>query len=645
MSLHLIRPRRNQKTKAHAKSLSRKDFAKKKLSSFSLRFLCYVMSLPEHLILLFRTITCNNLRTDCGKLFLFAVILTVCVSPATGQTNNDSAAIVLKVKTHGDYSASQLQDEAGLPDRQSISLKQLHKSFHDLLEVLRSRGYYFARIDSVAFSSGNKNRKATQGLAFINEGRQWRLQMIGDNSLDEKLSALWRESSRRSFTEMQFLENANRLLSESARRGYPLATLSFDSVSLDQKSAIAFLHTRFDAGPLVTVDSIHVRGNRITKREVITRELPLRQGEIFRFDKVEEIQSRLMRLGFFRSVSAPQLLRDKYGRYLLDIEVVEGSANMFNGVAGYNPGIGNQKGYLTGLIDLNFGNLFGTGRQLGARWEKRSRDTQELALRYREPWLFGYPFHLGGQFQQLVQDTIYIERQVELALEWPITPRITITGSLSQQSVSPDSLAGERFSLPKSRVLGAAFGIAYNSLDDQLNPRRGILYRTTIESGRKNISSLREIPGSSIHRQRLTVDLQIVVPIPTSRDAQVVSLALHGRQVTSGEEVVSITDEYRLGGATTLRGYREEQFRGSRVGWSNIEYRYLLGPRSRAFVFADLGYFFKQTASERIEEFKSAFGIGTRIETPLGVVGVDYGLGEGDGLLAGKVHVSLVNTF
>jgi len=635
----------NKKAKAHAKSQSRKDFAKEKLSSLSLRFLCYVMSLSEYIFLLFRSLTCNNLRRNYGKFFLLAVFLGVGILPASGQTNNDSVTIVLKVKTHGDYSASQLQREAGLSNHQPISMKQFRQSFHDVLEVLRSQGYFFARVDSVAFSRENKNNETAQGSAFINEGRQWRLQMIGDNPREEKLSVLWRESIRRPIAEMQFLENANRLLRESAHRGYPLAALSFDSASLDRESSVAFLHTHFDAGPFVTIDSIHVRGNRITKREVIIRELPLRQGAIFQFDKVEEIQSRLMRLGFFRSVAPPQLLRDRHGRYVLDIEVVEGSANTFNGVAGYNPGIGNQKGYLTGLIDLNFGNLFGTSRQFGARWEKRSSDTQELALRYREPWLLGYPFHLAGQFQQLVQDTIYVERQVELSVEWPASPRITITGSLSQQSVSPDSLASERLLLPKSRVLSAAFGIAYNSLDDLLNPRHGVAYRTTIESGRKNISSLREIPSSAIHRQRLTVDLQIVVPIPTGRDAQVLSIALHGRQVTSGEQFVSITDEFRLGGATTLRGYREEQFRGSRVAWSNIEYRYLLGPRSRAFVFADLGYFFKQTAETQLEKFKSAFGLGARMETPLGVVGVDYGLGEGDGLLAGKVHVSLVNRF
>jgi outer membrane protein insertion porin family len=569
------------------------------------------------------------------------LLLVTGILPASGQIRPDSAAITIKVKTHGSYPASRLQDEAGLRSSRPVQIQEMPASLGNLLEVLRSHEYYFARIDSLSTEAGDENQ-SLQGTAYISEGRRWRIQLLGRNPAGGAVARLWEESTRRPMREAQVMESADRVLRYSAQQGYPLATLIFDSIAIDQELAVAFLHTRFDTGPLVTIDSIVVRGNRITKREVITRELPLRPGDIFRLDRVDEIPARLMRLGFFHRVVPPQLLRDVRGRFLLDLEIVEGGANTFNGVAGYNPGSGNEKGYLTGLIDLNFGNLFGTGRQLGARWEKRSRETQELALRYREPWLFGYPLHLAGAFQQLVQDTIYVERQVELSVEWPATPRLTVFGSLSRQSVSPDSLASERLLLPKSRVLGATFGIAYNSLDDLLNPRRGVAYRTTIESGRKKISALREIPSSSIHRQRLTVDLQVVVP--TLR-AQVLSLALHGRQVTSGEPFVSITDEFRLGGATSLRGYREDQFRGSRVGWSNIEYRYLLGPRSRAFVFADLGYFFKQTADARIEEFKSAFGLGARVETPLGVVGVDYGLGEGDGLLAGKVHVSLVNSF
>lgn len=578
------------------------------------------------------------------------VIAALRSDPGTSQVASDSGRTEIELQTTGRISAAQLREDAGLRRGQTIASGQLRATLQNILEALRGQGYLFSAIDSIAVNTeiNGHRHPATRHVVHINEGEPWRLQMSGNAPADQALALIWREFVRQAASEAQFIDNANRLLRELASRGYPLAALNVDSVTLDSQHGRARLHSLLVSGPVVAIDSINVRGNRLTKRQVVTRELPFSTGDLFELDKFEDIPARLMRLGFFHRVAPPQLARDAQGRYILDLSVVEGNSNTFNGVAGYNPGTGNEDSYLTGLIDLNFGNLFGTGRQLGARWEKRGRDTQELALRYREPWIFGHPVHLAGSFQQLIQDTIYVERLIELAAEWPAAPRLTISGWLSRQSVSPDSLASERLSLPKSRTLSVALGFVYHSLDFPLNPRRGVVYQTSVEAGRKHISSLYSsadgsvIPSRSAHRQRLTVDFQVVVP---TLGAQVLSIALHGRQVTSGEEFVSISDEYRLGGAMTLRGYREEQFRGSRVGWSNIEYRYLLGPRSRAFVFVDLGYFYRETSVAQVEEFKTAYGFGTRVETPLGVIGVDYGLGEGDGLLEGKVHVSLVNNF
>ena len=576
------------------------------------------------------------------RTLLFSSILVelLLVGRAAGQTGPDSGRMVIELAITGEISAGQLREVMHFSRQHELPAARLQQTLRDILEALQARGYWFARIDSVRRTSGGSS--ASHRLVHASTGRRWRLQMTGAPPPISAVAQIWGESTSRKLDEASFMDETNRLLRACAQQGYPLAALSVDSVSLRMPAAVASLHLRVDPGPLVTIDSILVRGNRITRRAVLVRELPIKAGEVFRIDRVEEIPSRLLRLGFIRNASPPQLARDARGYHWLVVEVVEGGGNTLNGVAGYNPGTETTKGYLTGLIDLSFGNLFGTGRQLGARWEKRSRDTQELGLRYREPWIFGYPLNFAGAFQQLIQDTLYVERQVEVALEWPLSPRLSLTGRLSRQSVSPDSLASEQLSLPESRVLGAAFGLSYNSLDAPLNPRRGVVYQTSIESGRKRIASLGAIPASSTHRQRVIIDFQIVVPTWRS---QVISLGAHGRQVMSGEEFVSITDEFRLGGATTLRGYREEQFRGSRVGWSNFEYRYLLGPRSRAFVFFDGGYAFKKTAAATTEEFKRAYGIGMRVETPLGVVGVDYGLGEGDGLLAGKVHVSVVNSF
>ena len=90
-------------------------------------------------------------------------------------------------------------------------------------------------------------------------------------------------------------------------------------------------------------------------------------------------------------------------------------------------------------------------------------------------------------------------------------------------------------------------------------------------------------------------------------------------------------------------------FLGSRLVWNRLEARYLLGLRSRFFLFFDLGYIFSRSPQDdvivRNEQWKPGYGFGVRLESGTGVVGIDYGLGEGDGVFDGKVHVGVVGAF
>ena len=77
-----------------------------------------------------------------------------------------------------------------------------------------------------------------------------------------------------------------------------------------------------------------------------------------------------------------------------------------------------------------------------------------------------------------------------------------------------------------------------------------------------------------------------------------------------------------------------------------MECPYLLAPRYRVFLFFDGGYFYQKDRDLKvIEDYKFGYGFGLRIETRLGVIGIDYGLGEGRGLTSGLVHVGLTNKF
>ena len=80
------------------------------------------------------------------------------------------------------------------------------------------------------------------------------------------------------------------------------------------------------------------------------------------------------------------------------INVKEKNTNNFDGIIGYiPPRTEDEKGYVTGLVNVTLRNIFGTGRAAAVRWQKLDRNSQELELKYLEPWLFGYPFNLNGE--------------------------------------------------------------------------------------------------------------------------------------------------------------------------------------------------------------------------------------------------------
>jgi outer membrane protein assembly factor BamA len=217
-----------------------------------------------------------------------------------------------------------------------------------------------------------------------------------------------------------------------------------------------------------------------------------------------------------------------------------------------------------------------------------------------------------------------------------------------QRSVLPDSLGSVLYDLARTSTWRVTFSIRYNTMDDPWNPRKGVQYYTALTLGRKeNIGPdfivFQEGWKRHVDIRQVQIDAETAFPV---WGRQVLYLGIHGTEVKTGDDFIPVSDQVRFGGARTLRGYSEDMFRGSLVAWLNSEYRYLLGRRSRVFLFVDSGmYQRKEKEAGRIEGTKIGYGFGIRIETRLGLFGVDYGLGEGDTFLRGKVHVGLVNWF
>jgi outer membrane protein insertion porin family len=563
----------------------------------------------------------------------------------------------LKISGNKKFSRDLIQRWFNAKPGELISEEAVYQRSSQVLERLRERGYYFAKFDSVIV---NYNADSTQVdvILSLDEGELLYVSKFvieGVENKDQKSFPDLETQVGKPFRQEIFQEDVRQIIRFYEERGHPYGRVNIEEMKLgDSNSDGEFgleIKLNIIPGPEVTIDAIEIQGNEQTKDYVILRELGFNKGDVYNQQKIDKIQPRLMKLGYFKWVNPPELVMQKDSTGKLIIELEEGSSNRIDGVIGYNPPAANSDGFVTGLLDLKFGNLLGTGRHIEAHWERRTQKTQELRFRYLEPWVAGWPLRAGFSFEQLIQDTSYVQRSLGLDFQVLFDENLSLFTRISKRDISPDSLGAVLFGIPPSSSINLAVGLNYDTLDDLLNPRKGVHYQTSFELGKKSI----ELPTSeagtsgdseSFEQKRISIDFESYFSI---FKWQVFAIRLHGRQITSDEDVIPITDQYRFGGTRTLRGYREEQFRGSRIAWANIEYRYLLGRHSRFFVFLDTGYFSREelvdNVLKKIDETKIGYGVGLRIDTKLGFFGIDYGLGEGDSLSNGKVHVGLMNEF
>ncbi len=528
----------------------------------------------------------------------------------------------------------------------------------ELLRRYRSDGFFFARFDSIKTQFAGDSSSVALAF-FLDEGIQslvsW-FTIDGNTVFPEKeIRSQFETSPGAPLSQAVLEKDIDLLLSDYENAGYPLASVKVDSLRLDSADrSKLFFALVVNKGPAVILDEIKVTGNTATKDYVVGREARLGKDELYRQEKVDDVRRRLQRLQIFSSVSEPELFLKSSPEHAktvhggLLIKVQDENTNNFDGIVGYVPAppTGGSS-YLTGNVLVSMRNLFGTGRAATVHWLRESAVTQELELNYFEPWVAGYPINAGIDLFQRKQDSSYVTTRINGRVDLLVSDQFSVGGLLNWISVYPSSSLGY-FTVFESNELSLGVDIRYDTRDNLLNPTRGVLYSTSYERGTKYIAGpeqyLSLIAERNYVQQRVAVDLETYVSLAVQH---VVVLTLHGRQITSGH--IEQSDLYQLGGTNTVRGYRENQFFGSQMVWSNLEYRYLTGRASNFFAFFDAGYFSRPADTLRgisgQQESIYGYGVGMSIETGLGIIRVSYALGKGDTFSTGKIHFGLQNNF
>ncbi len=553
------------------------------------------------------------------------------------------------------FSESDYADWSGVKPGEAFGEVSPDSVKNRILVNLSDRGYFHADISVDSNSAGSDSLKTNLVISIDEKFPTYINKFVytTDSSLSEKFNSILQYFEDEIFDRNELEEGLDEILDIYENTGYPFASVKIESIQISPDSSLSYgladIYLHFSNNETSTIDEIKVTGITRTKDYVVKRNIRIKEGDKYSQDKIDEIPKLLNRLSYFEPVSTPGYYFNSDNKGVLHINVKDKPTNNFDGIIGYIPPSGeNDEGFFTGFVKIGLRNIFGTEREALFRWQKEGPDIQELEISYLEPWLFGYPFNIRAGLFQRQQDTTFVQRRLSGNLQFLATDIFSASLLISTESTIPSLTDSGRFTVYNSSALETGANIKIDSRDNIFAPTEGIYFLSTYKYSSKTINGPEEfITPETVTEddlQRLELDFLYFF---TLFNRQVLSFGLHGRELTGNN--IEESDLYRLGGTNTVRGYRENQFLGNRMLWSNLEYRYLLSRLSYAFIFFDAAYYLRNEDEnrniERTAEFKYGYGLGLTFETALGIMGVSFALGKGDAISEGKIHVGIVNEF
>ena len=443
----------------------------------------------------------------------------------------------------------------------------------------------------------------------------------------------------------------DRILSRYAAAGYGLAQIRVEALALVSEGAAPVglrLVLHVEEGSTVVLREVVLGPDSRTRPGYAARLLGLAPGTPLRYFSPAEVAARLERSTLFTSIGAPELLLHPDGTATLRLDVTEAAPGAFDVVVGVLPPEGTrQRATLIGSGHLLLRNLFGLGHRYEVRLDRLPGRTSTALAQAAVPYVLGLPLQVEARFEGTQQDSTLGAQRYRGALAYGGEGR-EVLATVSRERIKPGvegaRLRGGQQRVARSSATFAGIGFRLGRVDAPFNPRRGYVLETLLERGQRYRVRTVEVDGqpvrarTSTRQERLTLTARLYRPL-----ARQLVLALGAEGYALRSDAYEEGELFRIGGATTLRGYDEDRFRARYAARSLAEVRLLLDRRSYAFVFADAGYLDQPEAPgvSSLRGFYPGYGLGVQVSTGVGLVLVTYAAAPESGLTAGRVHLGL----
>ncbi len=487
----------------------------------------------------------------------------------------------------------------------------------------------------------------------LQAGPQTRLGAFELRGEDPVVVEQWREAARLKGGDLLTPPVFDRALRDGLRAvsdsGYPLASVTVIRQEYDPTDGRIDLTLLVRPGPRARIREILVQGSTRTRPEVLARLSGLQAGDWVVESDLETARQRLLsRPGLVMAVDPVEVVRVPGRPDVVDLRVSveqDPASGSFSGALGATRGADGET-ELSGAVELMLTDLFGTARSLRGAWRDDGRGRNSLDLSWLEPMLLGSGLDLSLGVGQRHEDEGYDMVLADFGLLLPASPGLQfgLTGGLDRTTFLVEGGRTRR----RNR-LGVVLGMQWmRGLGAGPYGRLGSDVQAAFVSDRRRDPEAPDEQSVEASVRHSLIEADGRVGWAFNR-----FIALEGRLAWQSTENAPLplpqSEQWAIGGATTVRGYAEDLFFGERVAYGGLEM--VIGParRGQAYLFVDAGWV--RTTSEdagatSVQEHQlTGFGLGLRAPTALGAIDLSLGFAEELNFDEGKLHVALVQRF
>jgi NTE family protein len=380
-----------------------------------------------------------------------------------------------------------------------------------------------------------------------------------------------------------------------------------------------------DGAVQITIDegrisAIELEGAKRTRRIVVLREFPQKNGDIFNVNLCSRGIRNIHSSGLFDQVTL-NIKRGNDGA-IVKIKVQEKPFTVLRLGGRYD-----TERDTRGFIEAGDENAFGTGSKIFAYQEAGTRDLlTRLALR-NDRLLKTYISFSSTLYRQVRENFVYQDfrdnvgeyQEERLGLNVALGQQMrrfgVVSAELRFEEVNIKSLSGAGYTPGNTTLNGLVLRSIVDTRDRQPFPRRGRFAHVFYENATSDL-----VARESFYRFFLKMETF------HSRGPH----TLHPKiNLGTSHHLTPFSEQFRLGGPDEVYGLREQEFIGRHFAIGSLEYRYTLRRKPLPPLYLSLRYDLnglwidKRDANYR--KFRHAFGASLAYETPLGPLSLAYG--------------------